>query len=375
MTVDKLNFSLFVSNSTANIGDTVTCSTTVSNPDTMRSTYRMKYSANGMKFYRAPYTNISAGGTVNASHAFKISSGGTIQICAEPEAVIQPSLSGVQLFPRNNIWYADISTLPVLANSDAMCAAVGGTLKYYFPVPYSVVDETCTWQLLTAANVDSGKVSVSNLGIMYPIPEDPTLHPSDTEYDKTLHIVDREGRFYYELYHYGITPDGIVDATSVRAYDLDSNMIRGADGKLRRSPTFQGTIKYEEIAAGRINHCIMAACNHTNGYTFPAAYAIEHDGGDYPPVGQRFRLKSSFDISGFKSHAKIIAQALKTYGLGVTDQHGEASQFQLDGHPDDRWEYHVGAPLLKDLYTIHSTDFEAVDISSLKVSDNSMEYR
>ena len=50
----------------------------------------------------------------------------------------------------------------------------------------------------------------------------------------------------------------------------------------------------------------------------------------YPRMGERFRLKQNFDISGFSAANRVILQALKTYGMIVADN---GSGWYLSGAP------------------------------------------
>ena len=59
----------------------------------------------------------------------------------------------------------------------------------------------------------------------------------------------------------------------------------------------------------------------------------------HPPAGQRFRLKASYDISGFPPQAKVILQALKTYGAMVDTNTGVGNPVSIIGSPDTRWNY------------------------------------
>ena len=51
-------------------------------------------------------------------------------------------------------------------------------------------------------------------------------------------------------------------------------------------------------------------------------------------MGERLRLKASFDISAFSPANQVILQALKTYGAIVADN---GSPWYISGAPDSRW--------------------------------------
>ena len=62
---------------------------------------------------------------------------------------------------------------------------------------------------------------------------------------------------------------------------------------------------------------IRFTANSTNSYIWPARHLTSGTAGvltSTPPMGARFRLKASYDISGFAPEMQIILQAMKTYG-------------------------------------------------------------
>jgi len=75
-------------------------------------------------------------------------------------------------------------------------------------------------------------------------------------------------------------------------------------------------------------------------------------------MGLRVRLKAGIDISGFPRQARIVLQALKTYGMILADN---GSSWYVSGAPSPHWSN-------DDLHTlgrITGADLEVVDTSSL----------
>ena len=92
-------------------------------------------------------------------------------------------------------------------------------------------------------------------------------------------------------------------------------------------------------------------------------YPARHDAGSTdsasaPPMGLRLRLKASVDISHYPTQARVLLQALKTYGMILADN---GSAFYISGAPDPGWDddamHTIGA--------IKGSDFEVVDTSGL----------
>ena len=125
-------------------------------------------------------------------------------------------------------------------------------------------------------------------------------------------------------------------------------------------------MRYDEVAAGEILHAIRFTVPETrNTYIWPGRHeASDLSGMNYPPMGQRFRLKASFNISGFPAPVQVILRALKKYGMILADN---GSSWYLSGAPDDRWDNDA----LHTLSQLHGSDFEAVDESSLMVQADS----
>jgi hypothetical protein len=274
-------------------------------------------------------------------------------------------LRGMQLLPKDNIFNTPIDTMPVDPHSDIWIASdFNGLFLYYTAQPYNIVDNTVVPQYLSS-------ISYPWLSddIPYPIPESPKLHPTD--YDQVLQIYNTDTNYYYNMYHAVQARDGTWTASSASYYDMSSNNLRLNIG---RPPEGELQFKYDEVASGTINHALQASVAHTDdSYVWPyfRSNGELHTGLTYPPVGQRFRLKSSVDISHFPPQSRALAQALKTYGLIVTDQHGSAMHVQINGNDDPRWN----DADLSTLNSLNLKDFEAVDTSSLMIRQDSMQAR
>ena len=70
-------------------------------------------------------------------------------------------------------------------------------------------------------------------------------------------------------------------------------------------------------------------------------------------MGLRFRLKASYDISGFPPSAQVILKALKKYGMILADN---GSPWFISGAPDSRWNDEELATLKR----VKRSDFKAV---------------
>jgi hypothetical protein len=82
-------------------------------------------------------------------------------------------------------------------------------------------------------------------------------------------------------------------------------------------------------------------------------------------MGQRFRLKTGFDLSGYSPETRVILKALKKYGMILADNGGA---WFISGVPDERWNNDI---LVGELRKVKGSDFEAVNETSLMVDPDS----
>ena len=66
-------------------------------------------------------------------------------------------------------------------------------------------------------------------------------------------------------------------------------------------PILPGLLRWDEITSGKVDHAIRFTVSETqNSYLWPARHrAGSTDNAAVPPMGARFRLKSSFNIAGY----------------------------------------------------------------------------
>jgi len=127
-----------------------------------------------------------------------------------------------------------------------------------------------------------------------------------------------------------------------------------------------GVLRYAELASGRVSHALRFSAPYTRGngaYQWPARHYASHN-PDGPPMGQRFRLKASVDISRYPASVQVILKGLKRYGVMLSDN-GMAWGMQHDADP--RWN----ATELAVMHQVLGGNMEAVDVSSLMSDPNS----
>jgi hypothetical protein len=75
-------------------------------------------------------------------------------------------------------------------------------------------------------------------------------------------------------------------------------------------------------------------------------------------MGQRLRLKASFDVARFPPQSRAVLKALQRYGMILADN---GSPWYVSGAPSPGWDNDD----LHRLGDVHGSDFEVVDSSRL----------
>ena len=284
-------------------------------------------------------------------------------------------------FPPGNIWNVPIDHMPVDPNSDTYIATIGSSATLHpdfgsglweggpIGIPYVEVPGS---QALVAINfTDYGDESDPG---PYSIPSDAPIEGGPgSDGDRHVLVLDKDNCILYELFYTWPNSDGSWNASSGAVYDLNSHALR-PDGWTSADaaglPILPGLVQYDEVASGVIDHAIRFTVPQTRrAYIWPARhFASSLTGSQYPPMGQRFRLKAGYDISGFSTEVQVIMQAMKTYGLILADN---GSAWYISGAPDERWNNDV----LHELKSVPGFAFEAVDVSSLMIDADSGQTR
>lgn len=287
------------------------------------------------------------------------------------------SLGSCPVLPANNIWNTPVNTLPLDPKSSAYVASIGSNAIVHadfgsgtwdggpIGIPFVSVPGT---QPRVAINY-TAYGDESDAG-PFPIPADaPVEGGNGSDGDRHVLVADKDNCMLYELYRAFLQADGSWNADSGAKYDLHSNALRTAgwtSADAAGLPIFPGLVRYDEVAAGEIDHALRFTAEYTRrAYVWPARhYASSSDDPDLPPMGQRFRLKASVDISGFSAPVQVILRAMKKYGLILADN---GSSWFISGVPDERWDN----DMLHELDGLQGSDFEAVDCSGLMIDPDS----
>jgi hypothetical protein len=281
-----------------------------------------------------------------------------------------PRLAGCQVLPADNPFNQRVDRLPVAKDSAALIDRIGlgdpvhpdfGTRYNGAPngIPITVVGAHTR-----RVRVRFQYASESDRG-PYPMPRNVAIEGgANATGDRHVIVLDRATCTDYELYDARPHDGGRWwTAGSAAIFHLDSNHLRRAgwtSADAAGLPILPGLARYQEAAAGAIDHALRftAPCTGVR-YIYPARHeAASCSGPNAPPMGLRVRLKAGVNISGLPRQARVVAQALKTYGLILADN---GSPWYISGAPDPRWNDSA----LHELDRLTGRDFQVVDTSSL----------
>lgn len=277
-----------------------------------------------------------------------------------------PGATTCPVFPIDNVWNMRIDGRKVAPNSATMISAIGldrglhmdfGSYAGY-GIPYQIVSSATPRSTVTFDYAsESDRVG-------YPIPANPRIEGGGATGSGDRHIlmVDKDACRLYELF-YARTSGGRWYAGSGATWDLRSNQLRPlgwTSADAAGLPILPGLVRYDEVAAGAIRHALRFTTNRTRrAYVYPARhYASDSTSTSLPPMGLRVRLKAAYDTSRFSPHARVVAEALKTYGMILADN---GSPWYVSGMSDPRFDDDV----MHELDVITGRHLEVVDTTGL----------
>ncbi len=276
------------------------------------------------------------------------------------------SLNGFVPFGPTSLWNTNIANAPVDPNSANLINYIGASVTLHpdfgsgeydgssIGIPYQIEAGT---QALVPVKITEYP-SESDPGPM-PIPANALIegypHPGDG--DRHVLVLDQGNCWLYELY-YSFTSDGEWEAGSTAVWDMtipEQRPYTWTSADAAGLPVFAGLVRYDEVAAGAINHAVRFTVPTTQeAFTPPASHwASSTTDTNAPPMGMRMRLKASFDISGFSPHNQVILTALQQYGMILADN---GSAIYITGMPDASWNNND----LAALESITASDFDVI---------------
>ena len=291
-------------------------------------------------------------------------------------ATTPPGAGACPVFPADNVWNADVSQLPVDPHSAQWLASMNsGSTRLHpdfgssgdpsapYGIPYTVVTDAHP-----KVGVAFQYASESDPG-PYPFgPDTPIEGGQNASGDRHAIMVDASSCTLYELYDAQYSGSGST-AGSGAIWNLNSDALRPAtwtSADAAGLPIFPGLLRPDEVLAGAVTHAIRFTAARTDtSFIWPARHqAGSRSDPTLPPMGARFRLKASFDISGYSAATQVVLRAMQHYGLILADN---GSNWYFQGSASNSW----GDQFISELKTVPASEFEAIDESSLMVDPNS----
>lgn len=319
-----------------------------------------------------------------------------------------PTMLGQQLFPTDHPWNQPITTAPVAANSAAILNNIisnygDGRLHpdfgqdYHtgqdlYGIPYNIVhgNTAAFVPVMIEAYPDESDLQPA------PIPINAVLegdyqngpHPGlDNRGDSHLLVWDADNNIAYEFYRASRpneNADGKWHADQETVWDMKTNQFRTlgwTSADAAGLSILAGLVRPDEAlpvsqgGEGVIRHAIRFTLQNSiilNEFLYPASHVANPGNTNaamQPPMGARFRLKSSVDISQLYPQSRIIAQAMKDYGLIVADNgsnfffQGASSAVDASNQLTLTWNDDDVQDTLHGLKSLHFSQFEVVDLT------------
>lgn len=270
---------------------------------------------------------------------------GSCQVFPDPPAGLPATAKSL---PTEAAWNQDVSRAPRAKGSAHVIAYIdrhGGKLIHpdfgsplVYGIPYSVVG--AGQPKLPVHYTAYGSESTPG---PFPVPANARVEGGRrSDGDRHVIAVDSADCKLYELYRAfyegGSRPHWNADSGAAWDLGSDATWPEGwTSADAAGLPIFAGLVRYDEVAAGHLDHAIRVTFESTrDAWVKPAVHCAgdTHSGGA-PAMGTRLRLRAGYGLGRFSGAARTIAEAMKRYGLIVADN---GSNWYIGGASDRRWD-------------------------------------
>jgi hypothetical protein len=205
--------------------------------------------------------------------------------------------------------------------------------------------------------------------------------------DSHLLVYDVDNNVAYEFYRASRpseNTDGKWHADQETVWDMKTNTFRTlgyTSADAAGLSILVGLVRPDEAlpvnqgGQGVIKHAIRFTLQNSiilDQFLYPASHVANPGNTNpaiQPPMGARFRLKASVDLSQMNPEARTIAQAMKDYGLIVADNGSNfffsGASYAVDGNNAVALTYNDNdiQDSVHGLKSLHFSDFEVVDLT------------
>jgi hypothetical protein len=292
-------------------------------------------------------------------------------------------LGKLQVFPADNPWNQDISSLPVHRDSARIIESIGRArpLDYNLDMNFIIVppDQPRVPVRVTLYPQESDPGP-------FPIPPNAPIENWPMHRNEDTRALPKQGQTLEQLQREGdgdrhvivVDPvngkvhefwqahkrDSGWEASTAATFDLRTGALRPerwTSADAAGLPIFPAIVRYDECVRGIVAHAMRVTVQKTRrAYVLPATHWASSERNPYlPRMGERIRLRRDFDISGFPPHVQAILRGLKKYGMFVADN---GADWHMSIAPDRRLRG------LESLQKVKGSDFEVVETGARSVN-------
>lgn len=297
----------------------------------------------------------------------------------EADAIVEK----LQIFPEDDPWNTPIDAWPVHPNSENMLKSIGldkplrtnRDMNYVlippnqpkvpveillypgesdhgpFPVPDNTPIEGWPAHFIENRDKKHAKTELEKLFAEY------QANVEKTDADRHAIVIDPANMKEYDFWQMTKTQNGWT-CSCAAVFDLRKGHDRPmgwTSSDAAGLPLFPAIPRYDEFKNGEIKHALRFTVRKSRrAYVAPAThFASSLTDENLPRMGERFRLKTDFDLASFSREAKILLTALKKYGMIVADN---GIDMAISVSPDER------IPVMhSEMRGVKTSDFEIVE--------------
>ncbi|MFM7322314.1 MAG: hypothetical protein ACKO5K_12440 [Armatimonadota bacterium] len=282
--------------------------------------------------------------------------------------------AAIELLPRDNALRTRIDQWPLHPNSRALVNAVGAAKPLRVNtdmafvivpadqkrVPVRIVDyadesDPGPFPIPDAIPIEGWPVEFREEGSKATLAQ-VQRRPAEYESDRHAIVLDPGNRRLHEFFNFGRTSTGWA-ANQASTFELSSNRLRPegwTSADAAGLPILPLVVRHDEFARGSVDHALRVTVRRTRkAFVYPATHsASRFEEANLPRMGERFRLRRDFDVSGFSKGARAILEGLKAYGMVVADN---GIEWAVSTTPDPR-----NPDIHEELRRVKGSDFEVV---------------
>lgn len=286
-------------------------------------------------------------------------------------------VSSLQIFPVTNPWNERVADRPTMPNSEAMISQIISdlasnrrTLRAFKEMNFVLVPDAQPGVPITFTDYpdesDPGPYPIATNTPIETWPSETggmtleSWQENDDGSDRHAIIVRSGTGDLWETWR-TLRSGASWQAANGATFNLGTNALRPAgwtSADAAGLPMFPALVRYDECERGMVEHaCRVVVARTRREYIYPATHYASTTSAtqtNVPAMGQRLRLKASFEIpENWTKQERAVLLGLKKYGAIVADNGGF---FSISVTPDNRWP----AGCFDHLAGIGITNFEVV---------------